>query len=100
MSTMPPYEVCFIGSLSWTNSCKLSSRLQYPDVTCADTRPVLHDHFRNGGSSVQLKNENPFATIAVDQTTEDMVNTDTQTVGGTRGFTIEPGAVSRYYLTP
>ena len=55
--------------------------------------PVLHDHFINGGFSVQLRNEHPFARIAVDQTTEERVNKDTQTAGGTRGFSLKPGAV-------
>ena len=59
-----------------------------------ETSPVLHDQFLNGGFSVQLRNEHPFARIAVDQTTE--VNKDTYTVGGTRGFSLKPGAVSRY----
>ena len=54
-----------------------------------ETSPVLHDHFLNGGLSGQLRNEHPFARIAVDQTTEETVNKDTQTAG----------AVSRYYLT-
>ena len=69
-----------------------SSRLQ-------ETSPVLYDHFLNGGFSVQLRNEHPFARMAVDQTTEKTVNKDTQTVGWTRDFNLKPGAVSRYYLT-
>ncbi|KAG1664218.1 hypothetical protein GQR58_019897 [Nymphon striatum] len=63
------------------------------------TCPGLHAHFLHGGFSVQLRNGNPFARIAVDQTTEESVNTDTQTAGGTCGFSLKPGAVSRYYLT-
>ena len=64
-----------------------------------ETSPVLHDHFLNCGFSVQLRNEHPFARIAVDQTTEETVNKDTQTAGGTHGFSLKHGAVSRYYLT-
>ena len=30
-----------------------------------ETSPVLHNHFLNGGFSVQLRNEHPFARIAV-----------------------------------
>ena len=48
---------------------------------------------------VQMRNEHPFARIAVVQTTEETVNKDTQTAGGTRGFSLKSGAVSRYYLT-
>ena len=63
-----------------------------------ETSPVLHDHSLNGGFSVQLRNEHPFARIAVDSTTDETVNKDTQTSGGTRRFSLKPGAVSRYYL--
>ena len=63
-----------------------------------ETSPVLHDHSLNGGFSVQLRNEHPFARIAVDSTTDETVNKDTETTGGTRGFSLKSGAVSRYYL--
>ena len=63
-----------------------------------ETSPVLHDHFLNCGLSVQLRNEHPFARIAVDKITEETVNKDTETAGWTRGFSLKPGAVSRYYL--
>ncbi|KAK7065247.1 hypothetical protein SK128_008387, partial [Halocaridina rubra] len=46
-----------------------------------------------------LRHANPFARIAVDQTTEETVNKDTQTARGTRGFSFKPGPVSHYYLT-
>ena len=61
--------------------------------------PDLYHHFQNGGFSVQLSSTNPFARIAVDQTTEETVNIDTQTAGGTHGFSLKAGTVSRYYLT-
>ena len=35
----------------------------------------------------------------MNQTTEETVKKDTQTAGGTRGFSLKPGVVSRYYLT-
>ena len=44
-----------------------------------ETSSVFHDDFLNGGFSVQLRNEHPFARIAVDQTTEETVNKDMQT---------------------
>ncbi|KAL8565736.1 hypothetical protein ACOMHN_018653 [Nucella lapillus] len=47
----------------------------------------------------QLKENNPFGRIPVDQTTEVTVNKDTQTVGGTTKFSMKPCAVGRYYLT-
>jgi len=64
-----------------------------------NTCPDLHDHFLHGGFSVQLQQVNPFAKIAIDQTVEETVNKDTQTSGGTRGFSLRQGALSRFYLT-
>lgn len=52
----------------------------------------------HGRFSVQLRDANPFARIAVDQTTEETINKETQTAGGTRAFSLKPGTVSRYYL--
>ncbi|KAG1651588.1 hypothetical protein GQR58_026913 [Nymphon striatum] len=43
------------------------------------TCPDLHTHFLNGGFTVQLRQANPFAKIAIDQTVEETVNKDTQT---------------------
>lgn len=63
------------------------------------TSPDLHQHFLDGGFSVQLRQSNPFGRIAVDQTLEETVNKDTQTSGGTKGFSLHQGALSRYYLT-
>ena len=64
-----------------------------------ETSPELHKYFVNGGFSVQVGDANPFGRIAVDQTLEETVNRDTQTAGGTKGFSLKLGAVSRYYLT-
>jgi hypothetical protein len=63
------------------------------------TSPDLHAHFLNGGFSVQLRQASPFSRIAVDQTVEETVNKDTQTSGGSRGFSLNQGAVSKYYIT-
>jgi len=41
---------------------------------------------------------NLFGKIPVDQTLEKTVNKDTQTSGGTKRFSLKPGAISRYYL--
>jgi len=61
--------------------------------------PEVHAHFMEGGFSVQIGTTNPFGRIPVDQTIEETVNKDTQTPGGTKGFSLKPGAVTRYYLT-
>ena len=61
--------------------------------------PDVHVQLENGGFSVQLGRQNPFGRIPVDQTIEETVNKDTQTPGGTKGFSLKPDALSRYYLT-
>ena len=61
--------------------------------------PEVFQHFMQGGFSVQLGGENPFGRIPVDQTIEETVNRDTQTAGGTKGFSLKRAAVERYYLT-
>ena len=48
--------------------------------------------------SVQLSNSNPFGRVPVDQTREETENKDTQTSGGTNGFSLKPNAFSKYYL--
>ena len=41
---------------------------------------------------------NPFGRVPVDQTCEETVNKNTQTSGGTKGFSLKAGAVSKYYI--
>ena len=72
----------------------------YAQMTQLDKAcPGLYQHFQQGYFSVQLRQGNRFSRIAVDQTTEETVNKDTQSARGTRGFSLQPGAVSHYYLT-
>ena len=72
----------------------------YSDMTSLpDEHPEVHEFTRDGGLSVQLSNDNTFGRLPVDQTLEETVNKDTQTPGGTKGFSLKPGAVQRYYLT-
>ena len=67
--------------------CRLS--MDYPEV---------YQHFMQGGISVQLGSSNPFGKIPCDQTIEKTINKDTQTAGGTKGFSLKSGAVQKYYL--
>jgi len=64
--------------------------------------PVEHpdtlEYLRSGGFSVQIGEDNPFGRIPVDQTCEETVNKDTQTSGGTKGFSLRPNAVSKFFL--
>ena len=61
--------------------------------------PEVYVQLESGGFSVQLGRQNPFGRIPVDQTIEETVNKDTQTPGGTKGFSLKPAALSCYYLT-
>ena len=55
-------------------------------------------YVRLGGFSVQLSNSNSFGRVPVDQTCKETVNKDTETLGGTKGFSLKLNAVSKYYL--
>ncbi|KAI8521965.1 hypothetical protein Bbelb_017190 [Branchiostoma belcheri] len=61
--------------------------------------PDVYAEFMRGRFSVQLGPRNPFGRIPVDQTIEETVNKDTQTAGGTKGFSLNHSAISKYYLT-
>ena len=61
-----------------------------------EDHPAVIEYFRNGGFSVQTGGDNPFGRIPIDQTVEETVNVDTQTAGGTKGFSLKPDAVSKY----
>ena len=63
-----------------------------------EEHPDVLAYLRSGGFSVQIGTMNTFGRIPVDQTCEETVNRDTQTPGGTKGFSLKPGAVSKYYL--
>ena len=63
------------------------------------SHPEISQYLNNGGFSVQLSSNNPFGKIAMDQTIEETVNKDTQTPGGTKGFSLKSCAVARYYIT-
>ena len=56
--------------------------------------PEVNQQVMQGGFSVQFGSQNPFGRIPVDQTIEETVNRDTQTAGGTDGFSMKRAAVS------
>ena len=64
-----------------------------------ETNPDVHRAFQQGQFSVQRSSNNPFGRIPIDQTIEVTVNKDTQTPGGTSGFSLKAGAIKRYYIT-
>ena len=61
--------------------------------------PEVYEHLKNEGMSVQLGAANTFGRIPLDQAIKETANEDTQTAGGTKGFSLNPGTVSKYYLT-
>ena len=63
-----------------------------------EEHPDILEYLRSGGFSVQMNEDNPFGRIPVDQTCEETVNKDTQTSGGTKGFSLRTNAVSKFYL--
>ena len=64
-----------------------------------EDHPNIYEHFKKGSLGVQVGDKNPLGRIPVDQTIEETVNKGTQTAGGTKGFSLKPGMVSKYYLT-
>jgi len=72
----------------------------YTEMTnLQEEHPEIYAYLSDGGFSVQLGSRNPFGRIPVDQAVEETVNRDTQTPGGTKGFSLKPNAVHRYYQT-
>ena len=63
-----------------------------------EEHPDAFKYVSSGGLSVQLGTSNPFGRVPVDQTCEETIKKDTQTSGGTKGFSLNPNAVSKYYL--
>ncbi|MES9881053.1 MAG: hypothetical protein ABW185_09250 [Sedimenticola sp.] len=64
-----------------------------------ETHSHVHQHLLDGGFSVQMSAHNTFGRIPVDQTVEETITRDTQTAGGTKGFSLKASAVSKYYIT-
>ena len=52
-------------------------------------------------SQLKIGEDNPFGCIPMDQTIEETINKNTQTLGGTKGFSTKKSAVSKniYYIT-
>ena len=63
-----------------------------------EEHPDAFKYVSSGGLSVQLGNSNPFGRVPVDQACEETTNKDTQTPGGRKGLSLNPNAVSKYYL--
>ena len=68
-------------------------------INLPTTHPDVHEYLADGNFSTQTGNDNPFGCIPMNQTIEETINKDTQTPGGTKGFSTKKDAVSRYYIT-
>ena len=64
-----------------------------------ETHPEIHAYLLSGGFSTQIGCSNPFGCIPMDQAIEETINKDTQTSGGTRGFSTTKAAVQKFYVT-
>ena len=74
--------------------------IYYIDMTSLPKEhPQVHAFMEAGGFSVQMSPDNAFGRIPVDQTIEETINKDSQTAGGTRGFSLNPGALQQYFMT-
>ena len=68
-------------------------------INLPTTHPDVHEYLADGDFSTQIRDDNPFGCIPMDQTIEETINRDTQTPGGIKGFSTKKGDVSRYYIT-
>ena len=68
-------------------------------INLPTTHPDAHEYLADGNFATQIGKDTPFGCIPMDQTIEETINKDTQTPGGTKGFSTKKGAVSRYYIT-
>ena len=64
----------------------------------SETHPDVYEYLKAGGFSVQIGEHISFRRVPVGQICEETVNRDTQTAGGTKGFSLKAEAVSKYYL--
>ncbi len=87
---------CF--AYDWVNYARYLSYYPAQMSQLPSTHPDVHAEFVAGKFYVQLGTVNPFSRIPIDQTIEETVNKGTHTVGGMKGFSLKPGAVSKYYM--
>ena len=64
-----------------------------------ESNPSAWEYLQNGGFSTQMSDNNTFGRVPIDQVIEETANKDTQTPGGTKGFSLRKNAVSRYHVT-
>lgn len=87
--------------LPWCFAYDNTNYARYMSINDQPTKqhPQAHAFMEAGGFSVQMSPDNAFGRIPVDQTIEETMNKDSQRAGRTRGFSLNPGALQRYYMT-
>ena len=55
-------------------------------IDLPNTYSEVQKYLAECGFSTQIGEDNPFGCIPMDQTIEETINKDTQTPGGTKGF--------------
>ena len=69
-------------------------------INLPTTHPDVHEYLADGNFSTQIGNDNPFGCIPMDQTIEETINKDTQTPGGTKGFSTKKVLCQGIILQP
>ena len=64
-------------------------------LSLSTTPPEVDEYLKAGGFSTQMSDRNTSGRIPMDQTIEETVNKDTQTPGGTKGFSLQKGKSSQ-----
>jgi len=99
------YLTCIRGVIPWCFAFDKVNYAKYLPVYCAQKTqlehscPELFPNFQQGNFTVKLKSGEQFCQIPADQSTEDTLNRDIQTVGRTTSFSLQPEAVSYNYVT-
>ena len=88
---------CFAYSM--TNYARYLPWYLIEMINLVHTHPELFRYLKDSGFSTQIDNENPFGSIPMDQTIQETINKDTQTPGGTRGFSMKKSAISKHCIT-
>ena len=87
---------CFVhGNLNYARSLSAYVSEMSP---LEKEHPEAFKCLKSEGFAVQKVESNPFGKVPVDQACEETVNKDTQTAGGSKGFSFKAGAESKYYL--
>jgi len=86
-------------SYDHVNYARYAPVYYYDMLSLEQTHPEVHEAFNTGYFSIQLHSTNSFSRLPVDEVIEKTINLDTQTAGGTKGFSRKSNTVEKYYLT-